>query len=287
MSKLQDGFSAKNIASHILVSLYIEITVILLISIAILLPTIIGLQSEGIVVTLGEVIRVSPISFFIIAALILLPIIYFSIYGVFPTQALRNSIRKKQKVIDADFNVNGGNLSADEKVINYIETLVENSRLLAESIFGRASLYLFIGLFIAISGLMFFYITTISSSTKITSNTLNYSYLVSMLPKFGILFFIEFLAFFFLKQYRTLMDEFRYYEGLKRSREETFAIVKLSMLSDEKIHLYDLIEKCGFRSHTEKLEAGQTLDILESKKNNKDEMEILSKILDVISKRDN
>jgi hypothetical protein len=46
-----------------------------------------------------------------------------------------------------------------------------------------------------------------------------------------------------------------------------------------------MIEKTGFRSTTEKLDNGQTTDLLESKKLNKDETEIFSKILDIVGKR--
>ncbi len=41
-----------------------------------------------------------------------------------------------------------------------------------------------------------------------------------LLPGFGILFFIEFVAFFFLRQYRSALDEFRYYDAIRRNREE-------------------------------------------------------------------
>jgi hypothetical protein len=81
------------------------------------------------------------------------------------------------------------------------------------------------------------------------------------------------------------MDEFRYYESLQRSREETLALVKLIKESGESINVYELIEKCGFRSTSEKLETGQTTELLESKKLNKDEAEIFAKILDIVGKR--
>ena len=41
-----------------------------------------------------------------------------------------------------------------------------------------------------------------------------------LLPGFGILFFIEFVAFFFLRQYRSAMDEFPVYDAIRRNREE-------------------------------------------------------------------
>jgi hypothetical protein len=51
--------------------------------------------------------------------------------------------------------------------------------------------------------------------------------LLHTLPRFGILFFIETIAFFFLRQYRTAMDEYRYFEAIKRKREENFVLLCL------------------------------------------------------------
>lgn len=101
----------------------------------------------------------------------------------------------------------------------------------------------------------------------------------------GILVFVEFIAFFFLRLYRSAMDEFRHYESLQRSREETLAIVRLIKAKSEVVDVYQLIEKCGFRSGIEKPDPGQTTDLLESKKLNKDETEIFNKILDILRKR--
>lgn len=47
------------------------------------------------------------------------------------------------------------------------------------------------------------------------------------LPRFGILFFIEYIAFFFLKQYRILMEEYRYYESIKRQRQDVLSVYLL------------------------------------------------------------
>lgn len=162
----------------------------------------------------------------------------------------------------------------------FLTKLTLSSRQLAKSIYSRSGVYLLIGVLIAFSGLVFFYLqTTITNRPDATS------LLIALAPNFGILFFIEFIALFFLKQYKSAMDEFRYYESLQRSREETLALVKLIKESGEILNIYELIEKCGFRSTSEKLETGQTTELLESKKLNKDEAEIFSKILDIVGKR--
>ena len=81
------------------------------------------------------------------------------------------------------------------------------------------------------------------------------------------------------------MDEFRYYESLQRSREETLAIIKLTNESDSVSDIYEMVDKIGFRSSPDRLENGQSTELLESKKLNKDETEIFSKILDIVGKR--
>ncbi len=177
--------------------------------------------------------------------------------------------------------------ASSETVVEYIRYMMLTSTQLANRMLRNASLYLFSGVLIAIVGLGFFYTQTLNSvSSSGLLNTVSFSStMIALIPKFGILFFIEFIAFFFLKQYRTSMDEFRYYESLKRSREETYAIVRLMMLDGGKINVLNLIEKYGFRTKLDKLEAGQSLDHLEARKLDKSELEILAKIVEVFGKK--
>lgn len=177
--------------------------------------------------------------------------------------------------------------ASSETVVEYIRYMMLTSTQLANRMLRNASLYLFSGVLIAIVGLGFFYTQTLNSvSSSGLLNTISFSStMIALIPKFGILFFIEFIAFFFLKQYRTSMDEFRYYESLKRSREETYAIVRLMMLDGGKINVLNLIEKYGFRTKLDKLEAGQSLDHLEARKLDKSELEILAKIVEVFGKK--
>lgn len=53
------------------------------------------------------------------------------------------------------------------------------------------------------------------------------SRLLQILPRFGVLFFIEYIAFFFLKQYRILMEGYRYYEAIKRERQDILSVYLL------------------------------------------------------------
>lgn len=163
----------------------------------------------------------------------------------------------------------------------FLSVLAYNSRILATKIFSRAGIFLFIGLSIALSGLAFFYWNT----PEFDGNQKETVMAIILAKNVGILIFIEFIAFFFLRLYRSAMDEFRHYESLQRSREETLAIVRLIKAKGDAVDVYQLIEKCGFRSNIDKLDNGQTTDLLESKKLNKDEAEIFNKILDILGKK--
>lgn len=226
------------------------------------------------------------------------PVLYSLIFGVFPLENLRNKRESRTEIIEKSEKSNRDSISAkvvsgsdlnelltievkEESSEEYITNLVLSSRKLASGLYARSGVYLLIGVLIAFSGLVFFYLQT-SSSIKADDPV---ALLISLAPKFGILFFIEFIALFFLKQYKSALDEFRYYESLQRSREETLAIIKLMSDSESVIDVYEMVEKIGFRSTTEKLDSGQTTELLESKKLSKDEAEIFAKILDIVGKR--
>ncbi|HBK7260949.1 TPA: hypothetical protein LNF46_003413 [Vibrio cholerae] len=232
----------------------------------------------------------------ILALLVMMfPILYRLIFNKLPLESIRESRRARVKIIQNEevTSVVSGTakgvkefqqkLASHETPEGYIYSLVLSSKELAQSMYSRSGVYLLIGVLIAFSGLAFFYLQT--SATLQAEALIGTTVLLELAPKFGILFFIEFIALFFLKQYKSAMDEFRYYESLQRSREETLAIVKLVMSTGKELDVYELIEKCGFRSATEKLNDGQSTVLLESKKLNKDETEIFSKIVDIVGKR--
>lgn len=220
------------------------------------------------------------------------PIIFRLVFNALPLESIRNRREEGQKLIfKPEFNPDDRRTenidellvkkTSTEEPLEFLADLALGSKQLARGIYSRAGVYLFIGVLIAFSGLAFFYLQT-SSVSKIEDAT---TLLITLAPKFGILFFIEFIALFFLKQYRSAMDEFRYYESLQRSREETLAIVKLIKKTDSEIDIFEIIEKCGFRSTIDKLEEGQSTDLLEAKKLNKDETELFGKIIDIVGKR--
>jgi hypothetical protein len=65
--------------------------------------------------------------------------------------------------------------------------------------------------------------------------------------RFGVLFFIEFVAFFFLRQYRATMDEFRYYETAQRNREDNLMILVLSQKDWGSLDFFRVVSLCSFQ----------------------------------------
>ncbi|MFZ2406097.1 MAG: hypothetical protein WAW41_13235 [Methylobacter sp.] len=209
------------------------------------------------------------------------------------------------------------------------------SKELADGIYNRAGVYLLVGVMVAFSGLIFFYISTSNlpgsnsvtadikavhsniekegvtlddantalsggaadlpnkktqtnsvgnESTNTQKNTsLDHTDMyLSLASRIGVLLFIETIAFFFLRQYRTAMEEFRYYEAVKRRREEMLFLFKTMENSPTKIDPMELIKIGQFFSSAGKLSKDETTEIIESKKLEKDELAILEKVIDAV-----
>ncbi|HCJ7736023.1 TPA: hypothetical protein NV433_004446 [Citrobacter freundii] len=212
-----------------------------------------------------------------------LDVAYTVIYGISPIQKIilkisgyedKNDGRRNGRII-SDI-VNNSDKIEDESFESYLQKLIKGSERLSNTILSRGSLYLFLGILFSICGLSFFYMQ---------AHTLNPEYditrqIISLLPNFGVLFFIELISFFFLKQYRVTMDEFRYYEAIKRSREEMLTVIKLYLSIGKESDLSDVLDKISFSSQVGKLESGQSTELLESRKLDKNELDSLTKIIE-------
>lgn len=225
--------------------------------------------------------------------MVIFPIFFKQIFGSFPLELLlknKNSTHQSIVNIGGDYIVPSStpnDLSDPEKGSSphangmaLLFTNAANSRSLAKGIYGRSGVYLLLGVLVAFSGLVFFYTQT----TTLNIPTDAGNFLLLLAPKFGILFFIEFVAFFFLRQYRSAMDEFRYYESIARKREEVNALLRLSADSDVKIELLELIKNDSYFSKSSVLEKDQTTEILEARKLEKGEIELLEKVVDTLAK---
>jgi hypothetical protein len=246
-----------------------------------------------------EVVSARYVDLLLAFATFFFPWVFRLIFGALPLESLRRKRAQRQletparpaetqttaEIHEAEIRVLSDALSTDElssspatKLFAYYAA---SSRKLSQSIYSRAGVYLLVGVFVAFSGLAFFYVQTAQFAP---SSLVGMGLLVTLAPKFGILFFIELVAFFFLRQYRAAMDEFRYYEAIKRNREETLALIRIAHDNGKPIDPIDLVKNQSFFSKAGVLEKNQTSEIVESRKLEKNELDLLEKVIDVVSR---
>ena len=246
------------------------------------------------------VISVRYVEFLLAFLTFFFPWIFRLIFGALPLESIRRKRAQRQlettdrlhesssgvDIRNAEIRVLSDAMSTDDLASSSATKLfayyAANSRRLSQSIYSRAGVYLMVGVFVAFSGLAFFYAQTVQISPPSATDGL--PLLITLAPKFGILFFIEFVAFFFLRQYRSAMDEFRYYEAIKRNREETLALIRIAVDSGKSFDPIELVKTESFFSRAGVLDKGQSTEILESRKLEKNELELLEKVIDVVSR---
>jgi hypothetical protein len=106
----------------------------------------------------------------------------------------------------------------------------------------RPNALLFVGTFIAAAGLIFFVLTLPgnryglldSIPAAISDQRDFWSSTVQLFPRLLMLIFIQVLAGFFLRQYRSAVEDFRYYESVLRHREAQYLSYSLRKNLDDK-----------------------------------------------------
>jgi len=215
--------------------------------------------------------------------IIIFPLLFLQVFGSTPIEAFRT---RKSKVKNDDLSISGDNniinltqnIQSEDSVNGdiieasiYLRFLAKDAESLSGKIYNRSGVYLLFGVLIAFSGIFYFSFQPIAlpEGAKIEEVVL------LLAPRFGILFFIEFIAFFFLKQYRSAMDEFRHYEGLKRARESQLAILLMASNNFEEKDFSTIIDKMSFFERFGVLSKGETTELIESNKLNDSELSTL------------
>lgn len=219
--------------------------------------------------------------FLLATLLILTPVLFKLIFGKLPLEYLRSKREGTQEVKIQDshnINVVVQQQTHEEKLENYNLQCINESKAIAERVFTRSGVYLLVGCLIAFIGVAIFYspIFQQTNSTDITQRLLDY------LPRFGALFFIEFIAFFFLKQYRIMLEEYRYYEAIKRKRQDNMNLIELIEMHKDNLELLKLLTENISQTVITKLSNGETTEILETQKIINQDMDIFSKFTDLI-----
>lgn len=229
---------------------------------------------------------------------VLFPALFKLIFSAYPFETIRHnralkntpyhlkSSRLVSRMKKAEASVLAGvNDSVDLNSFSASELFSQyavSSRKLSQNLYSRSGVYLLVGVGVAFSGLAFFYVETLSNSPA-----QGVQLVFVLAPKFGILFFIELVAFFFLRQYRSAMDEFRYYEAVKRKREETLALIQLAFEGGKSAEVLELVKNGCFFSEGKVLGKDQSTEIIESRKLEKSELEILDKVIEAVTRSKN
>ena len=235
----------------------------------------------------SELFWKSPVSGLIFGMAILFIIAFFSIYGQLPLEKIREHfIKKRFEARSASVHLEG------LKPKPLLEVNIRRSAKVADRLFGRAGLYLFVGVLIATgaagSFLIFFSgnpsdplfsnIPRVAAvSTDLSQQMLNH------VPKFSFLIFLELIAFYFLRQYRVAMEEYRYYEEIQRKREDSMLMFAAIEEHGTDADMVELIKLGRFVSDAGKLRDGESTALLESRKLEKGELEVLERIVQTIS----
>lgn len=159
---------------------------------------------------------------------IIIPITFKLIFNKYPIEFFRDKYIEKnikpdiinELILNPEMELNTNMILVND---------VSECKYNAERLFSQSKVYLLLGCVISILGVaFFFYLNNIAlDNTSFKGNFPDDDFalhlgrkLLEYLPRFGVLFFIEYIAFFFLKQYRILMEEYRYYEAIKRERQD-------------------------------------------------------------------
>ena len=224
------------------------------------------------------------------SVIVIIPLLSKTIFGSLPFQLLKDRLRLKSETTSN--RGNNQNSTIDEKDTKlreeelaffssgeYLVHLCVSSDKLSRKLFGRSSTYLFIGSLIALIGIVYF---SFQSIEIVQNKEANWEMLIQFIPRLGALFFIEFVAFFFLKQYRLTLDDFKYYESIKRQRESNLIVYKIQSdlkLSKNKDHIDLLLANLELFSNPTILKDNETTESLENRKFSNEEIDVLNNIV--------
>jgi hypothetical protein len=86
---------------------------------------------------------------------------------------------------------------------------------------------------------------------------------IQLLPRLLMLIFIQILAGFFLRQYRSSIKDFRYYKSVLRDRERQYISYTLRKSLDDKTALLKFADEALKAQEFGRLVRGQTTEVLE------------------------
>lgn len=256
-----------------------------------------ALNPNAYTVSLRKIIFDNYYTFIVSVLVALFPILTKLIFEEFPLRLIRNVLKKRREKIILksgkavsvkDLEATGANDTREEKkdtLDEFEESVLRNqireATEIAERIYTRSGVYLLVGCLIAFVGVFIFYSPFFSQSNLGSLEPLDR--LIDFFPRIAALFFVEFVAFFFLKQYRIMMEEYRYYEAIKRKKQNNYLIVDLiEKHRNDPDLLKSILANCSFSENGRKLNKEESTEILETQKIAKDEFNVIEKVLNLV-----
>ena len=155
-----------------------------------------------------DLVNKYAIAFFLCVFSFIFPLLFDFIFMKLPFELFRDKITMSE--VDSSLEM--------LEDIELIDRQIKESTQIAERLYSNSKAYLMIGCLVSLAGVAIFYAPFWQTATMQSIDfTLR---LLDFLPRFGALFFIEYIALFFLKQYRILLEDYRYYEAIKRERQQ-------------------------------------------------------------------
>jgi hypothetical protein len=184
-----------------------------------------------------------------------------------------------------------------DPIHDYLVHLTRQSKNVADSHLRRSNVHLLSGVLIGMAGLAFFFVTTSDARVEAIASAPDAGVWATLLlnlalsvPRLAILIFIELMAGFFLKQYRTALEEYRYFETIQRRREALLATYMVMAAQDDPdgINTQLLYARIFDSDQPGVLKTGETTTILEAQRNSANELslnEVLIAALQLKGKR--
>jgi hypothetical protein len=178
----------------------------------------------------------------------------------------------------------GDQLAAPPTGIEYYGNLATSSRSVARTLFSRSGVFLMVGVLTAALGVIVFFVTrTILRPPPPTGPFAQWEYAVYLAQNTGVLILCELIAFFFLRQSRSVLDEYRHADNIARYREEMLALLMLAEEDGGAITLKDVLDKGHFFSKAERLGVGESTEIVETRKLEKSDIDAVASLLAAIA----
>lgn len=160
-----------------------------------------------------------------------------------------------------------GVVAPDDDISRAMKDVIKRSIQAYKSAQLRPNVLLFAGTIISVIGLLFFILTLpqIGSSFYSDATQSLTTRILEIAPRFLMLVFIQVLAGFFLRQYRSSMEELRYYESILRYREDQLSSYLIRRAAKDKSLVEFasiIIERRDFLS----MKSGDTTSIIEAQR---------------------